>query len=68
MKAGDEPKEPARSWTAAEANAAEYVTDLAERARGRACYGGMTNRWLLDQGLVFLRYLWGELAPLRRTA
>jgi RNA-directed DNA polymerase len=29
---------------------------------------GMTNKWLLDQGLVFLRYLWGELAPLRRTA
>jgi RNA-directed DNA polymerase len=29
---------------------------------------GMTNRWLLDQGLVFLRYLWSELAPLRRTA
>jgi len=29
---------------------------------------GMTKRWLLDQGLVFLRYLWSELAPLRRTA
>jgi RNA-directed DNA polymerase len=29
---------------------------------------GMTNRWLLDQGLVFLRYLWSELAPLRRIA
>jgi RNA-directed DNA polymerase len=29
---------------------------------------GMTNKWLLDQGLVFLRYLWSELAPLRRTA
>ncbi len=29
---------------------------------------GMTRKWLLDQGLVFLRYLWSELAPLRRTA
>ncbi len=29
---------------------------------------GMTRQWLLDQGLVFLRYLWSELAPLRRTA
>lgn len=29
---------------------------------------GMTNRWLRDQGLVFLRYHWSELAPLRRTA
>ncbi len=29
---------------------------------------GMTKQWLLDQGLVFLRYLWSELAPLRRTA
>jgi len=29
---------------------------------------GMTREWLLDQGLVFLRYLWTELAPLRRTA
>jgi RNA-directed DNA polymerase len=28
---------------------------------------GMTKKWLLDQGLVFLRYLWSELAPLRRT-
>ena len=29
---------------------------------------GMTKRWLREQGLVFLRYLWGDLAPLRRTA
>lgn len=29
---------------------------------------GMTKQWLRDQGLVFLRYLWGDLAPLRRTA
>ena len=29
---------------------------------------GMTNQWLRDQGLVFVRYLWSELAPLRRTA
>jgi RNA-directed DNA polymerase len=29
---------------------------------------GMTKKWLLDQGLVFLRYLWSELAPLRRIA
>ena len=29
---------------------------------------GMTREWLLNQGLVFLRYLWSELAPLRRTA
>ena len=29
---------------------------------------GMTKQWLREQGLVFLRYLWGDLAPLRRTA
>jgi RNA-directed DNA polymerase len=29
---------------------------------------GMTNQWLRDQGLVFVRYLWSELAPLRRIA
>lgn len=29
---------------------------------------GMTKQWLRHQGLVFLRYLWGDLAPLRRTA
>ncbi len=29
---------------------------------------GMTKRWLRSQGLVFLRYLWSQLAPLRRTA
>jgi RNA-directed DNA polymerase len=29
---------------------------------------GFTKQWLLDQGLVFLRYLWSELAPLRRIA
>ena len=29
---------------------------------------GMTKHWLRAQGLVFLRYLWGDLAPLRRTA
>ncbi len=29
---------------------------------------GMTRQWLLDQGLVFLRYIWSELAPLRRIA
>jgi RNA-directed DNA polymerase len=37
-------------------------------AKTLAANCGMTNRWLQDQGLVFLRYLWGELAPLRRTA
>ena len=29
---------------------------------------GMTKKWLRDQGLVSIRYLWGDLAPLRRTA
>ena len=29
---------------------------------------GMTKQWLRAQGLVFLRYLWGDLAPLRRPA
>ena len=29
---------------------------------------GMTKQWLRAQGLVFLRHLWGDLAPLRRTA
>ncbi len=28
----------------------------------------MTKQWLRHQGLVFLRYLWGDLVPLRRTA
>ena len=37
-------------------------------AKTSASNCGMTKKWLLDQGLVFLRYLWGELAPLRRTA
>ena len=37
-------------------------------AKTLATNSGMTNRWLLDQGLVFVRYLWSELAPLRRTA
>ena len=29
---------------------------------------GMTNAWLLDQGLVSLKSLWVKRAPLRRTA
>lgn len=29
---------------------------------------GMTNEWLRQQGLVSLKSLWAELAPLRRTA
>jgi RNA-directed DNA polymerase len=29
---------------------------------------GMTNAWLRDQGLLSLKTLWAELAPLRRTA
>jgi RNA-directed DNA polymerase len=29
---------------------------------------GMTNQWLRDQELVFVRYLWSELASLRRIA
>ena len=29
---------------------------------------GMTNAWLALQGLVSLKSLWAELAPLRRTA
>jgi hypothetical protein len=37
-------------------------------AKTRGGHVGMTNEWLRDQGLVFLRYLWGDLAPLRRTA
>jgi RNA-directed DNA polymerase len=37
-------------------------------AKTLATNSGMTKRWLLDQGLVFVRYLWSELAPLRRTA
>ncbi len=37
-------------------------------AKSLGTQAGMTKRWLLDQGLVFLRYLWSELAPLRRTA
>ena len=33
-----------------------------------ATHTGMGKKWLRDQGLVFLRYRWSELAPLRRTA
>ena len=29
---------------------------------------GLTNAWLQDQGLLSLKTLWSELAPLRRTA
>ena len=29
---------------------------------------GLTNAWLADQGLLSLKTLWAELAPLRRTA
>lgn len=29
---------------------------------------GMTNAWLREQGLISLKSLWAELAPLRRTA
>jgi hypothetical protein len=29
---------------------------------------GMTNAWLQEQGLLSLKSLWAELAPLRRTA
>jgi RNA-directed DNA polymerase len=33
-----------------------------------ATHTGMTNEWFDSQGLIRLRYRWGELAPLRRTA
>lgn len=29
---------------------------------------GLTNAWLVDQGLLSIKTLWAELAPLRRTA
>ena len=29
---------------------------------------GLTNAWLLTQGLLSLKTLWSQLAPLRRTA
>lgn len=29
---------------------------------------GLTNRWLQEQGMLSLKSLWAELAPLRRTA
>jgi RNA-directed DNA polymerase len=29
---------------------------------------GLTNAWLTAQGLLSLKTLWAELAPLRRTA
>lgn len=29
---------------------------------------GLTNQWLKEQGLIFLKPLWAQLAPLRRTA
>jgi RNA-directed DNA polymerase len=37
-------------------------------AKTLATHSGMSNQWLRDQGLPFLRYLWSELAPLRRIA
>ncbi len=33
-----------------------------------ATHTGLTNEWFNRQGLVRLRYVWGDLAPLRRTA
>jgi RNA-directed DNA polymerase len=33
-----------------------------------ATHTGLTNAWFDAQGLIRLRYRWGELAPLRRTA
>ena len=33
-----------------------------------ATHSGMSNAWFDSQGLIRLRYRWGELAPLRRTA
>ncbi|GAB5444748.1 MAG: hypothetical protein Fues2KO_50970 [Fuerstiella sp.] len=29
---------------------------------------GFTNAWLAQQGLLSLKNLWNELAPIRRTA
>ena len=29
---------------------------------------GMTHAWLVSQGVLSLKTLWAELAPLRRTA
>jgi RNA-directed DNA polymerase len=29
---------------------------------------GMTNAWLAEQGLLSMKTLWAQLAPLRRTA
>ncbi|MCA9233628.1 MAG: hypothetical protein KDA57_23510, partial [Planctomycetales bacterium] len=29
---------------------------------------GLTNAWLAEQGLLSIKTLWAELAPLRRTA
>lgn len=37
-------------------------------AKTIASGGGMTNAWLELQGLISLKSLWAELAPLRRTA
>ena len=37
-------------------------------ARTIASGVGLTNAWLQAQGLVSLKSLWAELAPLRRTA
>lgn len=33
-----------------------------------ATHTGMDKKWFVRLGLVFLRYAWGKLAPLRRTA
>jgi RNA-directed DNA polymerase len=33
-----------------------------------ATHTGMDKKWFLRLGLVFVRYAWGKLAPLRRTA
>ncbi len=29
---------------------------------------GLTNAWLAEQGMLSMKTLWAELAPLRRTA
>ncbi len=63
------------------ASVTRYLTDrlrlLVNQSTSRPAYWhmaktlasgvGMTNPWLEEQGLICLKALWAELAPLRRT-
>ncbi len=44
-----------------------WLADLCEEMQLETLVG-MTNAWLNEEGLIRLKAIWAELAPLRRTA